>query len=197
MANKEKKIKINYEKGKPLEMDSEAKKGKGSSEKDLEIEELLEEIDLLRAEVEQYKKIEEEYTDRIKRLQADYDNYRKRTLKEQLEHIKRANKDLMEKLLTVIDDFEKAIETAEDVKADKGFLKGFVLIYSKLLGTLKKEGLEVIEPEGEEFDPNICEAVSTESVEGIEEGTVLDTLRKGYKINDHLIRPAVVKVCKK
>ena len=197
MANKEKKIKINYEKGKPLEMDSEAKKGKGSSEKDLEIEELLEEIDLLRAEVEQYKKIEEEYTDRIKRPQADYDNYRKRTLKEQLEHIKRANKDLMEKLLTVIDDFEKAIETAEDVKADKGFLKGFVLIYSKLLGTLKKEGLEVIEPEGEEFDPNICEAVSTESVEGIEEGTVLDTLRKGYKINDHLIRPAVVKVCKK
>lgn len=197
MAKEEKKIKINFEKQGSEDIKNAARKEKGASEKDLEIEELLEEIDLLRAEVEQYKKIEEEYTDRIKRLQADYDNYRKRTLKEQLEHIKRANKDLMEKLLTVIDDFEKAIEAAEKVKADKGFLKGFVLIYTKLLDTLKKEGLEVIEPEGEEFDPSICEAVATESVDEVEEGTVLDTLRKGYKINDHLIRPAVVKVCKK
>ena len=194
MAKKDKKINIEFE---DLPEEDSAMK-KSSSGKEMEIEELLDEIDLLRKEVEEYKKIEEECNNRIKRLQADYDNYRKRTLKEQLEHIKRANKDLMEKLLIVIDDFEKAIETAESgVEADQGFLKGFILIYSKLVDVLKKEGLEVIEPKGEEFDPNICEAVATESVEEVEEGTVLEILRKGYKINEHLIRPAVVKVCKK
>ena len=194
MAKKDKKINIEFE---DLPEEDSAMK-KSSSGKEMEIEELLDEIDLLRKEVEEYKKIEEECNNRIKRLQADYDNYRKRTLKEQLEHIKRANKDLMEKLLIVIDDFEKAIETAESgVEADQGFLKGFILIYSKLVDVLKKEGLEVIEPKGEEFDPNICEAVATESVEEVEEGTVLEILRKGYKINEHLLRPAVVKVCKK
>jgi len=194
MAKKDKKINIEFE---DLPEEDSAMK-KSSSGKEMEIEELLDEIDLLRKEVEEYKEIEEECNNRIKRLQADYDNYRKRTLKEQLEHIKRANKDLMEKLLIVIDDFEKAIETAESgVEADQGFLKGFILIYSKLVDVLKKEGLEVIEPKGEEFDPNICEAVATESVEEVEEGTVLEILRKGYKINEHLIRPAVVKVCKK
>jgi len=194
MAKKDKKINIEFE---DLPEEDSAMK-KSSSGKEMEIEELLDEIDLLRKEVEEYKEIEEECNNRIKRLQADYDNYRKRTLKEQLEHIKRANKDLMEKLLIVIDDFEKAIETAESgVEADQGFLKGFILIYSKLVDVLKKEGLEVIEPKGEEFDPNICEAVATESVEEVEEGTVLEILRKGYKINEHLLRPAVVKVCKK
>jgi len=163
-----------------------------------EIKELQEEIDLLRKELSHYKKIEEEYLDRLKRVHADYDNYRKRVLKEQVDIILRANKELIEKLLPVIDSFEHALEMGGDLKSAGGeFYKGVKMIFGKLMDVMQKEGVSVINPVGEEFNPHICEAAITESVKEIEEGTVLEVLRKGYKLNDFLIRPAVVKVCKK
>jgi molecular chaperone GrpE len=165
---------------------------------ELEVEELEEEIELLGKELENYKKIEEEYLDRIKRLQADYDNYRKRALKEHLEHIKRANKDLIEKLLPVIDNFEIALETGKKLKKEgDDFLKGIEMIYNSLIELLKKENVKVIDPKGEEFNPEVCEAAATEAVKDVDEGKILDVIRKGYMIDDFLIRPAVVKVCKK
>jgi molecular chaperone GrpE len=175
----------------------EATLKKGIKER-LETEELEEEIKLLRKELEGYKKVEEVYVDRIKRLQADYDNYRKRALKEHLEHIKRANKDLIEKLLPVIDNFEMAIEAGKKLeKEDDEFLKGVEMIYEKLMELLKKENVSVIDPVGEEFNPKICEAAATEAVEGVDEGNILEVIKKGYMIDDYLIRPAVVRVCKK
>jgi molecular chaperone GrpE len=175
----------------------EATLKKGIKER-LETEELEEEIKLLRKELEGYKKVEEEYVDRIKRLQADYDNYRKRALKEHLEHIKRANKDLIEKLLPIIDNFEMAIEAGKKLeKKDDEFLKGVEMIYEKLMELLKKENVSVINPVGEEFNPEICEAAATEAVEGVDEGNILEVIKKGYMIDDYLIRPAVVRVCKK
>jgi len=176
---------------------SEGKNKKGSG-RELEVEELLEEVELLRKELDGYKKIEEEYIDRIKRLQADYDNYRKRTLREHLEHIKRANKNLVEKLLPVIDNFEVAIETGSKLKMeDDDFLKGVKMIYESLMEVLKKENVKVINPRGEEFNPETCEAAVTEDVKDIKEGHIIEVMRKGYAIDDFLIRPAVVKVCKK
>jgi molecular chaperone GrpE len=166
--------------------------------KELETEELEEEIELLRKELENYKKIEGEYLDRIKRLQADYDNYRKRTLKEHLEHIKRANKDLIEKLLPIIDNFEIALETGRKLKREgDDFFKGIKMIYESLIELLKKENVKVVDPKGEEFNPEVCEAAATEAVEGFDEGDILEVIRKGYMIDNFLIRPAVVKVCKK
>ena len=165
---------------------------------EIEVEELSAEIDVLRGELEECKKIEDEYIDRIKRLQADYDNYRKRTIKEHLEHLKRANKDLISKLLPIIDNFEMALDAAKDMGGKKGELyKGVRMIYDNLLELLKKENVSVIEPLGKEFDPRVCEAAVTEAVDDVEEGRVLEILRKGYKIDDFVIRPAVVKVCKK
>jgi len=166
--------------------------------RELEVEELEEEIELLRKELENYKKTEEEHLDRIKRLQADYDNYRKRTLKEHLEHIKRANKDLIEKLLPVIDNFEIALETGMKLKKEEDdFYRGIKMIYENLIELLRKENVKVIDPKGEQFNPEVCEAVATESVEGFQEGEILEVIRKGYMIDNFLIRPAVVKVCKK
>jgi len=165
---------------------------------EIKAEELEEEIELLRKELENYKKIEEEYLDRIKRLQADYDNYRKRTLREHLEHIKRANKDLIGKLLPVIDNFEIALDAGKKMKKEESdFLKGVEMIYENLMELLKKENVKVIDPKGEEFNPEVCEAVATEAVKDVDEGKILDVIRKGYMIDDFLIRPAVVKVCKK
>ncbi len=177
---------------------SDSKGPKNDKELLSEVKELQEEIGLLRKELSHYKKIEEEYLDRLKRVHADYDNYRKRVLKEQIDIILRANKELIEKLLPVIDSFEHALEMSEDLKSvGDDFYKGVKMIFGKLMDVMQKEGITVINPAGEEFNPHICEAAITESVKDIEEGTVLEVLRKGYKLNDFLIRPAVVKVCKK
>ena len=164
---------------------------------ELEIEELISEIDVLRKEFEDCKNIEDDYVDRIKRLQADYDNYRKRTIKEHLEHIKRANKDLVSKLLPVIDNFELALDAGRKLEKDDDFYRGIKMIHDKLIEVLEKENVTVIEPVGEEFDPKVCEAAVTEAVKDVDEGKVLEVLRKGYMIDDFVIRPAVVKVCKK
>lgn len=165
---------------------------------ELEVEELEGEIEVLRDELKECKNIEDEYIDRIKRLQADYDNYRKRTIKEHLEHIKRATKDLISNLLPIIDNFEMALDVGKESNgAEDDFYKGINMIYDNLLELLKKESVTVIEPVGKEFDPRICEAAVTEAVNDIEEGRVLEVLRKGYMIDDFVIRPAVVKVCKK
>ena len=177
---------------------SDSKGPKDDKELLSEVKELQEEIDLLRKELSHYKKIEEEYLDRLKRVHAEYDNYRKRVLKEQIDIILRANKELIEKLLPVIDSFEHALEMGEDLKSvGDDFYKGVKMIFEKLMDVMQKEGITVINPVGEEFNPHICEAAITESVKDVEEGTVLEVLRKGYKLNDFLIRPAVVKVCKK
>jgi molecular chaperone GrpE len=71
------------------------------------------------------------------------------------------------------------------------------MIHDKLIEMLEKENVTVIEPVGEEFDPKVCEAAVTEAVKDVDEGKVLEVLRKGYMIDDFVIRPAVVKVCKK
>ncbi|MEA2016772.1 MAG: nucleotide exchange factor GrpE [Actinomycetota bacterium] len=182
--------------------ESGGKTGKSRHEKgvrnELEVEELEEEVELLRKELDGYKKVEEEYVNRIKRLQADYDNYRKRTLREHLEHIKRANKNLIEKLLPVIDNFEAAIETGSKLaKGKDDFFKGVNMIYESLIDILKKENVKVVDPAGEEFNPETCEVAVTEDVKDIKEGHIIEVMRKGYLIDDFLIRPAVVKVCKK
>ncbi|MBN1298380.1 MAG: nucleotide exchange factor GrpE [Actinobacteria bacterium] len=164
---------------------------------DVEIDALKEEIELLRKELLHYKKLEEDYLDRIKRLHADYDNFRKRSAREQSDTVAKANKDLIEKMLPVIDSFEQALLMGQDLKgSDDDFLKGVKMIYEKLMDTLEKEGVGVIDPYGQEFNPHECEVAVTARAENEEEGTVLEVLRKGYKLNDFLIRPAVVKVCK-
>jgi molecular chaperone GrpE len=183
-----------------LEEILKAKKSRkiAGNEIEKEIIELKSEIDLLRKELAHYKKVEEDYLDKLKRLHADYDNYRKRVLREQMETISRANRELIEKLLPVIDSFEQALVIGKNLKGEEDdFFKGTMLIYKKLMDVLAKEGITVIDPHGQEFNPHECEVVITEDSEEFEEGTVLEVLRKGYKLNDFLIRPAAVKVCKK
>ncbi|MEI7615981.1 MAG: nucleotide exchange factor GrpE [Actinomycetota bacterium] len=170
----------------------------GSIKQDMISEELLEEIKLLREEIENSKKAEAEYTDRIKRIQADYDNYRKRTLREHIELIKRANKDLIDKILPVLDSFENAlVVTEKSDKIEDEFHKGVRMIYGKLMDVLEKEGLKIIDPAGKEFDPQICEAAVSEASDKFKDQQIISVLRKGYMLSDHVIRPAVVKVCVK
>jgi molecular chaperone GrpE len=167
-------------------------------ESEIEIKQLIDEIGLLRKELAHYKKTEEDYLDKLQRCHADYDNFRKRAAKERIDIITRASKDIIEKLLPILDNFDHAIAAGESLKDQEDeFFKGVKMIHSALLEMLQKEGLSIIYPEGEEFNPHECEVAVTEDVADVNEGIVLDVLRKGYKLNNFLLRPAVVKVCRK
>ena len=131
------------------------------------------------------------------RIQAEMLNFKKRKEDEVASFYKYCNEDLIEELLPVIDNFERAIQmdTSEDVSDEvKRFLDGFKMIYGNLGSILNKEEVKEIEASGIEFDPNYHQAVLTEHDETKPSGVVLEVLQKGYTYKDKVIRPAMVKV---
>ncbi|MFO8101958.1 MAG: nucleotide exchange factor GrpE [Dehalococcoidia bacterium] len=134
----------------------------------------------------------EQYLANWQRTQADFANYKKRAEQEKAEFSRFANASLMNSILPVIDDFERALENAPE-EGNSEWMEGIKLIYRKLMGVLEGQGLSKIEAEGKDFDPNFHQAVLHE--EG-EEGRVLQELQKGYMIHDRLLRPAMVTVGK-
>lgn len=136
----------------------------------------------------------EETADRARliRLQADFENFKKRTEKDRQDTIKYANEKLILKLVDVVDNFHRALETER--KEKDSFYEGMELIFAQLTDVLKEEGLEAIDPTGEAFDPNFHDAVLSEESEEVPSGHVIETMRKGYTLKGRLIRPAMVKV---
>jgi molecular chaperone GrpE len=129
--------------------------------------------------------------DRVIRTLADYENYRKRSDREKQEYYKYALADLIRDLLPVLDNFDRALEHAEE--GDE-FHRGVLLIYKQLFDVLKKHGLKPIDQAGVRFDPNVHEAVIREENPSVPSHTVLEILQKGYFLHDRLLRPAMVKV---
>ena len=130
--------------------------------------------------------------DTLRRVQADFENYRKRVMREQSELTLRATDRLLEQLLPVLDSFELALGSLD---ADEQVRKGVELVYGEFLGVLEKAGLQRIEADGEHFDPTVHEAVLQAEGEG--EPVVAETMRTGYRVNDRVLRPAMVKVDRK
>ena len=133
----------------------------------------------------------EELKNQLLRLQADFVNYKNRTEREKSNSIILANEGLILKLLPVLDNFNRAFT---HVKIENEANKGFVKIKEQFESILKTEMVEEIESDGAVFDPNLHNAVMTESKDGVESGIVLETFEKGYKIKDKVIRPSMVKV---
>lgn len=138
----------------------------------------------------------EEYRDLLQRLQADFVNYKRRVEREREEQTKSANRELILKLLPVLDDFARALGTVPEEMADADWVQGMALIERKLRATLEEEGLERIDAEGRDFDPWEHEAVFCEHSSDHDEGKVKAVLRDGYKLYDRVIRPAQVVVAK-
>ena len=132
--------------------------------------------------------------DRLLRKQAEFDNYKKRVERERAEFIQFASAELMKELLNALDSFDLAIRNA---RTDETTLRGFELIYKQLLDTMNRFGLKAIDAEGQPFDPNFHQAVSTVPSDEVEDNTVLHEMRKGYLLNGRLLRPAMVSVSKK
>lgn len=168
--------------------------GRESPESDQEDEVVEAEIvDEEEDQVVQEEKAEES-ADRARliRLQADFENFKKRTEKDRQDTIKYANEKLILKLVDVVDNFHRALETEREEK--DSFYEGMELIFAQLTDVLKEEGLEAIDPTGEAFNPNFHDAVLSEESEEVPSGHVIETMRKGYTLKGRLIRPAMVKV---
>jgi len=125
------------------------------------------------------------------RLAADFDNYRKRVAREQVELTSRANERLLNELLPVLDDLERALEAAAEHEEAK-LEEGVRLVHRSLAELLTKEGLAEIETEGK-FDPHVHEALLSQPSEA-DEGSVIEVVQKGYKLGDKVLRPARVVV---
>lgn len=128
------------------------------------------------------------------RLAADFDNYRKRQAQERESLLKYGAENTLKKIIEVLDNFErgaKANETVEDCEKVK---ESFNLVHKQLLEVLSKAGLETIEAEGKEFDPNFHEAVMQTPTSEYPEHTIINELQKGYKLEDRVLRPSLVNV---
>ena len=135
----------------------------------------------------------EELTDRLTRQLAEFDNYRKRTEKEKASMYTIGAKDIVEKILPVVDNFERGLATVEHPEDDP-FAEGMNKIYKQLVKTLEVMGVTVIEAVGQEFDPNLHNAVMHVEDEEAGENIIVEEFLKGYKYKDIVVRHSMVKV---
>jgi molecular chaperone GrpE len=152
-------------------------------------EERQEQVEEQVDELETVRKERDELLDTLQRLQAEFDNYRKRVARDQQSLVTRAHERLVKELLPVLDDLERALESAnahEEAKLEEGV----ALVARSFAAILRKEGLEEVPTEGK-FDPHVHEALLSQPSEA-EEGTVIEVLQKGYRLGDRVIRPARV-----
>jgi molecular chaperone GrpE len=152
-----------------------------------------------RSELKRVQEENRELKDRLARRQADFENYRKRVDRERTETYNRVVADVASKVLGVLDNLKRALETESSVEAGESdefrhFLSGVDLIYKQLSGVLEALGVKPIISVGEQFNPHIHEAVVTEVTDEVEPDTVVQEIRAGYRLGDRLIRPALVKV---
>ncbi len=132
-----------------------------------------------------------EYLERLQRLMAEFDNFRKRSEKEKADSYDYAISNTIVELLTVIDNFERALKVES---ADKAFYTGVEMIYKQFLGILEKLGVTPIEAEGQVFNPNLHNAILHIEDEAYGENTIVEELQKGYQYKERVIRYSMVKV---
>ncbi len=133
----------------------------------------------------------DEQKDAYLRLRAEYDNFRKRTAKERLEIADTVKSNVLTEILGVIDNFERAMSAP---CSDDEYKKGVCMINDKFYSILKNLGVEEINPEGEEFDPSIANAISQIEDENLGTNIVAQVFQKGYRIGDKIVRYAMVSV---
>jgi molecular chaperone GrpE len=150
----------------------------------------------LEAKIAELESAAAEAKDRYLRLAADFDNYKKRSRQEHMETIQHASAELIGRLLPGLDDLHKALDH-KPKGVDEAWLKGVELSVRKLEEALTAHGLEAIEAVGKPFDPSVHEAIGHEESTEQPEDTVVQVLRRGYRIRDRVVRPALVKVARR
>lgn len=136
----------------------------------------------------------DELNDSYLRLNAEFDNFRKRTLKEKADLIKSGGERVLLDIITLVDDFDRALESLHKTEDREAMLEGMDLIYTKFIAFLKQHGVNEIEAIGQPFDADSFEAITTiPAPEASQKGMVVDCIQKGYRLNDKIIRfPKVI-----
>lgn len=147
--------------------------------------------------LEEERKKSEEYLTRLKYLQADFENLQKRTKKEIEEIVKYSNEDLIVNLLPVLDDLERALNAGKSSDNKDAVIGGLELILKETQNVLFQKGLSAIDSVGKKFDPAKHEAIGFISSPDHEDNTVIRELRRGYMLNNMVIRPSMVEVARK
>lgn len=150
-----------------------------------------EELEQARAHIEGLEKDKKDMVELLQRNQADFDNYRRRNAQIRLDSIEEGKRECLSALLPILDDFDRMLKSVDC--ADKAWTDGVTMVHNKLKEALQKQGLSEVDADGK-FDPALHNAVMVEKVEDKEGGEVLEVLQKGYKVNERVVRPAMVKV---
>ena len=145
-------------------------------------------------EIVELRKERDALHDRLLRQAAEFDNYRKRIDRERKDTAQYAAVELIQDLLPIIDDFERALQT--DAPGADSYQQGLEIIHRALMDTLRKRGVTAIEAVGTIFDPQVHQAVSSEENPERRDGEVTEEFRRGYRLGERLLRPAMVKVAK-
>jgi molecular chaperone GrpE len=148
----------------------------------------------LKAETEELKNENTSLKDQLLRKQAEFENYRRRTERERADVYKRGKKEVLIEMLSVLDNFERAMLSVSKTAEEDALKLGFELIYKQFKDILTRMGIEPVESVGQFFDPHVHEAVTIEQTSEHEANTVIEEFQKGYKLGDQLLRPAQVKV---
>lgn len=136
----------------------------------------------------------EELNDRLMRQMAEFENFRKRSEKEKSQMFEIGAKDVVEKILPVVDNFERGLATISEEDKENAFVQGMEQIYRQFITALEAAGVKAIEAEGREFDPNFHNAVMHEDDDSMGENMVAQELQKGYMYRDSVVRHSMVKV---
>ncbi|MGB2907577.1 MAG: nucleotide exchange factor GrpE [Candidatus Aminicenantaceae bacterium] len=145
-------------------------------------------------EINELQKTQEELKDEYLRLAAEKDNLRKRLEREKNDYFQFALSDLLKEFLSILDNFDRALESEKNEDCDDSLRMGIELIYKQYLDLLKKQGVQPIISENAAFDPRIQQAFMTEDSDDVDEPTVGEEFQKGYMLHERLLRPALVKV---
>jgi molecular chaperone GrpE len=156
--------------------------------------ELAERIEQLERELEEARRADEEHRNNWHRSAADFANYKRRTDEERATLSQFANAVLIGKLLSVLDDFDRALESVPAEQAHDPWAEGVQLVERKLRNVLESEGVTPIEAVGQPFDPNLHEAVVHEDTADHPDNQVIGELQRGYRLHDRVIRPSLVRV---
>jgi len=157
-------------------------------------EETIETASGLTDEILELRKERDSLHDRLLRQAAEFDNYRKRIERERKDISQYAAVEFLQELLPIVDDFERALKT--EAPGAESYRQGLEIIHRALFEMLRKRGVTAVETVGTDFDPQIHQAVSYEDAPDRRDGEVIEEFRRGYKLGDRLIRPAMVKVAK-
>ncbi|KKB36415.1 nucleotide exchange factor GrpE [Bacillus thermotolerans] len=152
------------------------------------------ETDVSSEDINELKQKLEESENRYLRLRADFENFRRRVQLDREASEKYRAQSLITEILPLLDNFERALQVETDNEQAASVLQGVEMVYNGLVSALEKEGVEVIETKGKEFDPHVHQAVMTESNEEYKPNEIIEEFQKGYKLKDRVLRPSMVKV---